>query len=522
MRLPGGVRAPARSPRRARAACLLAFVLLTGCGGGGGGGSSDPAPALRVATTALPPAGHQMAYSVALQATGGNAPYAWSQTGGGSLPPGLSVASTGVIAGTATTLGTWTFSVRVTDSDDEQAVAGYSLTVTSFDAVVEDLRFGEAWTGEAYPVTAVGSPSTTFTLVENESGGHLEDASPSTSTATWVAGPAQGTDVLRATSASGDTEDIELVVRTNPAPNMKARFASTDVWYVKFRGRKDAGNPYASDWHEALVRAGLRSPASTSLTGTTADEVADMCVRIHALRRLNEMFGNAAGGGALPGGQDISFPLDAPSSPHVPVGDGLIAAPASNQYNVLSVIAGDDAGVVGTAWLDDSENGSQENNTTTSSTGSLGLFCDELVTYFNVGFSNSTLPSDPIDADDLPALKAILYGTSSPGGRYAELLRVIDGLGSTLGVIATHEIGHSLGLSHSDPAAPGSIMNASTMIGPGVEYAFAAEDWTALLGALPGPGRGGSDLHVQALLVASGDEGGPGFLTASCGCHAQR
>jgi hypothetical protein len=463
-----------------------------------------------------------MPYSVALQATGGSAPYAWSHTGGSSLPPGLSLAPTGVIAGTATTLGTWTFTVTVTDADDEQAVAGYSLTVTSFDAMVEDLRFGEAWTGETYTVSAVGSASTTFTLLQNQSGGHLEDASPSASTATWVAGPAQGTDVLRATSASGATEDLEVPVRPNPAANMDARFGSTDVWYVKFRGRKDAGNPYATDWHEALVRAGLRSPASTSLQGTVADEVADACVRVRTLRQLNLAFGNAADGGTLQGGLAISFPLDPPGSPYVPVADGLIASPASNQYNVLSVIAGEDAGVIGTAWLDDSENGAQENNTSTSDAGALGLFCDELVTYFNVGWSNSTLPTDPIDDDDVPALKAILYGTPSPGGRYTELLRVIDGLARTLGTVAAHEIGHSLGLSHSDPAVPGSIMNASTTIGPNAVYAFAAEDWTSLLGALPGSGRGGSDLRVDASFLASGDEGAPGFMTTSCGCRAQR
>ena len=54
-------------------------------------------------------------YSVALAATGGTGPYTYSISSG-SLPPGLTLSSTGAIGGTSTTVGTYTFTSKVTDS----------------------------------------------------------------------------------------------------------------------------------------------------------------------------------------------------------------------------------------------------------------------------------------------------------------------------------------------------------------------------------------------------------------------
>jgi hypothetical protein len=75
--------------------------------------ASDP---LTVTATSLPeiPAGQD--YAAQLTSTGGVAPVAWSVTSG-SLPPGLSLdAATGVLSGTPTASGTFSFTAQVADA----------------------------------------------------------------------------------------------------------------------------------------------------------------------------------------------------------------------------------------------------------------------------------------------------------------------------------------------------------------------------------------------------------------------
>ena len=72
---------------------------------------------LTITTTSLPTAAPGVAYSHALAATGGIAPYTWSLTG--TLPPGLTLSAAGLISGTVTPTdagNTYSFSVTVTDS----------------------------------------------------------------------------------------------------------------------------------------------------------------------------------------------------------------------------------------------------------------------------------------------------------------------------------------------------------------------------------------------------------------------
>ena len=75
---------------------------------------------MRIITSSLPDGIEGTAYSQTLHAAGGATPYTWSVVAG-ALPPGLSLASsTGVISGTPTAPGTYTFAVEVTDSGDPE------------------------------------------------------------------------------------------------------------------------------------------------------------------------------------------------------------------------------------------------------------------------------------------------------------------------------------------------------------------------------------------------------------------
>jgi hypothetical protein len=84
---------------------------------------------LQIVTTALPAATTGRAYRARVHAQGGTTPYSWL-VGSGSLPPGLHLEkSTGVISGTPTKTGRYSFTVKVTDSGYPPAGASVQLSV---------------------------------------------------------------------------------------------------------------------------------------------------------------------------------------------------------------------------------------------------------------------------------------------------------------------------------------------------------------------------------------------------------
>jgi hypothetical protein len=83
-----------------------------------------------VTTSPLAQAVAGTAYSQTLSASGGTPPYVWSLSSG-ALPPALSLGAAGVLSGTATTPGTYTFTLQVKDSANSDASAPFSLTITA-------------------------------------------------------------------------------------------------------------------------------------------------------------------------------------------------------------------------------------------------------------------------------------------------------------------------------------------------------------------------------------------------------
>ena len=87
----------------------------------------------------LPQAFTKLFYSQTLAATGGTPGYTWSVLEGSSLPPGLTLSSGGVISGSPTTAGNYTFTLQALDSGGEIsqfALKAFSLQVVSSDIVV--------------------------------------------------------------------------------------------------------------------------------------------------------------------------------------------------------------------------------------------------------------------------------------------------------------------------------------------------------------------------------------------------
>jgi IPT/TIG domain/Bacterial Ig domain/Putative Ig domain len=87
-------------------------------------------PTLQVTTSSLPAGIVGTNYSTTLAATGGVPPYSWS-TASGALPAGVQLnTSTGVIGGTPTLAGSFSFTVQVQDAKTSSSAASLSLSIS--------------------------------------------------------------------------------------------------------------------------------------------------------------------------------------------------------------------------------------------------------------------------------------------------------------------------------------------------------------------------------------------------------
>jgi hypothetical protein len=97
-----------------------------------GSATSNPATLtvmpIAVLPASLPDASQGMPYSQAFSAANGTPPYAFAVTAG-MLPPGLTLTATGVLSGTPTTAGIFSFTVTVTDSNGRSGSRAYALAV---------------------------------------------------------------------------------------------------------------------------------------------------------------------------------------------------------------------------------------------------------------------------------------------------------------------------------------------------------------------------------------------------------
>jgi hypothetical protein len=91
---------------------------------------NPPTPPNITTTTPLPGGTVGLAYSQALQATGGTGALVWSLFGG-SLPANLALSPAGTISGTPTNTGTSNFTVKVTDALSQSDTQPLSIVVSA-------------------------------------------------------------------------------------------------------------------------------------------------------------------------------------------------------------------------------------------------------------------------------------------------------------------------------------------------------------------------------------------------------
>ncbi|HTT90874.1 MAG TPA: MBG domain-containing protein [Acidimicrobiales bacterium] len=146
-----------------------------------GTASVDVLAPLQVSTTTLPGGEYGTAYDQYLGAIGGTSPYSWSVSQG-SLPPGLSLSPSGVLSGTPTAAGAYSFTAKVTDSSTP------TVLTTSQDLSVTVASAPLTITASSPPMTYGGAvPAITPTysgFVNNDTAGSLTTPPTCSTTAT--------------------------------------------------------------------------------------------------------------------------------------------------------------------------------------------------------------------------------------------------------------------------------------------------------------------------------------------------
>jgi predicted outer membrane repeat protein len=130
------------------------------------------APTVLLAPASVPDGTAGISYSQSFGASGGTPPYTFGVTTG-ALPPGLTLSSAGLLSGTPTTGGTFSFTVTAADSSTGAgapftASIGYSVTITVPPPItIAPATLAAATVASGYGVTLVASGGTapyTFAL----------------------------------------------------------------------------------------------------------------------------------------------------------------------------------------------------------------------------------------------------------------------------------------------------------------------------------------------------------------------
>jgi hypothetical protein len=243
--------------------------------------------------TTLPAAVVGVSYSTTLQAVGGKAPLTWTLAPGSSLPTGLTLASSGVISGTPSASGSFSFTVKVTDSTPgtpQTATQSFQLTIAGRKTSTS-IAFG------SNPIVFGQSTPATVTVTDTQGSGTASSptgvvaltgsglSASSCALVATVAGasactvtvtpPAAGTDVIGATfpatgvhlssSANGSLGVVAAGTATTVVSSLNPSLLGQSVTFTA-SVTSGAGVPTGT----VTFRDGAATLGSVALSGNTA------------------------------------------------------------------------------------------------------------------------------------------------------------------------------------------------------------------------------------------------------------
>jgi len=228
-------------------------------------------PTITISPASLPTAFTGIAYSQALSSSGGAAPYSYAVTSG-SLPVGITLSSAGVLAGSATAAGTFTFTVTSTDRNSFTGTRSYTLTV------VPKLGATLLASNGTSPCTSAASCSVTIPATTNGATELIvveinDSITTGASSILSVTGPLSGATAIASRRFSQLTPEAAIFawratgnglagkVTVNYSTNNQAGVIKVVVSVIQL-----SGNSTSSVVAQSTINAGTASPATSTFS----------------------------------------------------------------------------------------------------------------------------------------------------------------------------------------------------------------------------------------------------------------
>jgi len=236
------------------------------------------APTISLSPSTLPNPTVGTAYSQTISASGGTAPYTYSISTG-ALPAGLTLnSSTGVLSGTPTAGGSFSFTVKATDSNSATGTQAYTLTVSAPTITLSPSTLPAATQNTAYSQTLTasgGTPAYTYmvasgslpTGVTLSSGGVLSGTPTVYGTYSFTV---TATDSSTGTGPYSGSQayTLSIAAATPTITTASVANGTVGVSYSQTISASNGNAPYTFSISAGSLPAGLNLSSSGVISGT--------------------------------------------------------------------------------------------------------------------------------------------------------------------------------------------------------------------------------------------------------------